>query len=235
MRRKLENQNLPYLSREQVRSLDGWAVRKLGIDSIVLMENAGKNCADIILEHIKASADKKVLILAGPGNNGGDGYVIARHLLKENIQVDIIVCAEKEKIGGDAEKNLTILENMGIKPHFSNIKDESNFKIIKEKAAGCSYILDALLGTGVHGQLRDYYISFVKFLNTIKTPKIAVDIPTGLDCDKGTPLPEAVKADLTVTFAAPKKGFKNPKAKAYTGQIYVADIGFDSRLKENLS
>ncbi len=229
MRKVLEKSKIKFLTREEVRSADSWAINELKVPGVVLMENAGRNFSEILLEKIKDVKDPEVLIICGSGNNGGDGYVIARHLLREKVRAEVVVCADREKIKGDADTNLRILEKMGVKIDHIEI-DPQGLQALKRRAQNCCYIVDGIFGTGIKGQVRGKYPELVNTINELGIKVASIDIPSGLDCDTGEPLGVSIEADFTVTFLAPKKGFENPRSKAYTGQVYVADIGVDLSL-----
>lgn len=212
------------MTREEVRGFDARAIETLGIPGVVLMENAGKNCADLITDRLKGKGD--ICIFCGTGNNGGDGYVIARQLVNAGINVQIVICGDSEKVKGDAKINLDIVRKMNI-PEISIAFDKDIAVQISELAGQSDMIVDAIFGTGLTGKLRDRYIEIIEQINGLGKEVIAVDIPSGLDCDTGDPLPIAIKAAVTVTFVAVKKGFTYAHSTAYTGDVYVASIGID--------
>jgi hydroxyethylthiazole kinase-like uncharacterized protein yjeF len=209
--------NCRIMTRTEVRAVDVWAIGTVGIPGVVLMENAGSGAAGIIAERLGSAAGKRVCIFCGGGNNGGDGYVIARHLYNVGCLVKVLICTDRIKIKGDALINLQIVENMNLDIEFVD-------------PAAClvpdsDIIIDAIFGTGLTGQLRGNYIKLIETINTIDVDTIAIDIPSGLDCDEGRPLGAAIKAAATITFVAAKKGFTKENAKDYTGDIYVVSIG----------
>lgn len=215
------------LTGRQIRDFDGWAIKSAGIPGVVLMENAGRSCAEIIIEQLNKSAGRKVCIFCGTGNNGGDGFVIARHLVNAGFEAVIAVLGNITKIKGDAEINYKIASNMNIP---LNEFDSSSGQIeedIEKITGGCDLLVDAIFGTGLKGALTNGFDLIVKKINSLGKRVVAVDIPSGLDCDTGKPLGDAVKASITVTFAAAKKGFTNPLAAEYTGKIYIASIGIE--------
>ncbi|MHC4743819.1 MAG: NAD(P)H-hydrate epimerase [Planctomycetota bacterium] len=215
------------MSRDEVRGVDAWAINELGVPGVVLMENAGRSCAEFIIEKLEGSGGRKVCIFCGTGNNGGDGYVIARHLLNSGFEAATVICGDYEKIRDDARINLEILERMGGAIEQLAAKDGGSPGRIEELAEGADMIVDALFGTGLAGQLRDGYGELVESINGLDFPIFAVDIPSGLDCDSGRPLGAAIRAAYTVTFVAAKKGFANPDAVEFTGEIYIASIGVE--------
>jgi hydroxyethylthiazole kinase-like uncharacterized protein yjeF len=215
------------MTKDQVRSVDSWAINELGIPGVVLMENAGRSCAELIQEKLKDITAPKVCIFCGTGNNGGDGYVIARHLLNNGYKVQVVICGDPQKIKGDAKINLDVLEKLGQPMDQLNPRDNDVPARIKKFTADADMIVDGLFGTGLSGQLRDDYIRLIENINDCDCPILAVDIPSGLDCDTGRPLGAAVKANWTVTFVAVKKGFVCEGAASYTGDIFVASIGIE--------
>jgi hydroxyethylthiazole kinase-like uncharacterized protein yjeF len=217
------------MTREEVRAFDSWAINTLGIPGVVLMENAGRSCAELIADKLKDVAEPKVCIFCGTGNNGGDGYVIARHLINSGIRVTVVVCGDRNKIKGDAKTNLDILERMGRPVELLNPADRDMADQVKLVSAGAGIIVDSLFGTGLRGQLSDEYRRLIESINACNSPVLAVDIPSGLDCDAGEPLGGAIRAAWTVTFVAVKKGFVSANTDQYTGEIFVASIGIAAR------
>lgn len=213
------------MTRQQVRDFDKWAIESLKIPGVVLMENAGKNFADIIMPDIRQAGLKKICIFCGTGNNGGDGYVIARHLENNNFQTKIVIVGDIGKIAGDAKVNLEIIRNIGLQIENLGTAEMVSQNIIADLMKDCDLVIDAIFGTGLTGQLRPEYQSLINAINSAGRDIIAVDIPSGLDCDTGTPLGCALKAKRTITFAAMKQGFLNAAAKQYTGKVDVASIG----------
>ena len=215
------------MSRDEVRAFDAWAINELGVPGVILMENAGRGCTEIIIEKLSRITGRNVCIFCGTGNNGGDGYVIARHLYNEGFLVHVVICGKKEKVKGDALINLKIIDGMDISikellPSGANVADK-----VAQVCAENDLIVDALFGTGLTGRLRKDYVELVQAINSADKPIVAVDIPSGLDCDTGRVLGAAVKAATTVTFVAVKKGFKSLEAARYTGEVYVASIGIE--------
>jgi hydroxyethylthiazole kinase-like uncharacterized protein yjeF len=216
------------LTRKQVRRCDEIAMERFGIDGLVLMENAGGAAARFILSRLKVAVESYVLIFAGTGNNGGDGFVVARHLANSRVTVSLVICGSRERIKGDALANLKIVEKMTLPiTWIESTNPESIFQMVRSIAEQCraEIIVDALLGTGTTGELREPIRSSIEAINQLETPVIALDIPSGLDCDTGLPLKAAIHAGHTVTFAAMKKGFSDSSSKDFTGDITIASIG----------
>ena len=210
------------LSRSQVREVDRRAVEDWGVPGVVLMENAGRCAADAMEEFFGPAESRLVAIVAGTGNNGGDGFVIARHLHIRGAAVIVFLIGEREKMTGDAPVNFAILEKLGfdIRPC-----DTDALAALAEELNACDLVVDAVGGTGITGPLRGDAAAAVAQINSAGRPVVAVDIPTGLDCDTGAAHDPTVKADLTVTFVARKTGFDAPGAAEFTGDVVVADIG----------
>jgi len=215
------------MTRDQVRSFDSWAINTLGIPGVVLMENAGRSCAELIKNELKTIANPKVCIFCGTGNNGGDGYVIARHLLNCGFSVSVVICGDKAKVKGDAKINLDILEGMGQSIEQLNLAADDVAEKVKACTDSADMIVDGLFGTGLKGQLSGQYQKLIETINAQGIPILAVDIPSGLECDSGVPLGAAARAKYTVTFVAVKKGFTVSGAADFTGRVFVASIGVE--------
>ena len=228
MEKYLPNKEWVVMSRAQVRAVDQWAINTLGVPGVVLMENAGRSCAELIKEKLAGNSEPKVCIFCGTGNNGGDGYVIARHLLNSGFKVSVVICGDLGKIKGDAKINLDILERMGQPIDQLDLKGGDIPSRIKVFTAGADMLVDGLFGTGLNGQLSDVYKKLIESINGEDCPVLAVDIPSGLDCDTGEPLGAAIRANYTVTFVAVKKAFTSAGAVSqYTGDIFIASIGVE--------
>mmetsp|Transcript_6067 Transcript_6067/g.9819 ORF Transcript_6067/g.9819 Transcript_6067/m.9819 type:complete len:237 (-) Transcript_6067:8-718(-) len=217
------------LNREEVRLVDANA-EKMGQPGIVLMENAGLGLTKEVedeLSQLSAPAGAVVGIVCGRGNNGGDGYVCARHLQLRGYTPKIAFCGDRAKADRkqDYGINLTVVENFGIS--VTDVTDGEQLSSLLGEW-NPTLLVDAMLGTGLTGELRDDYKSWISALNASKAPIIAVDIPSGLDCDTGLPLGASVKACKTVTFVARKIGFDQPGAEDYTGKVVVVSIGCPS-------
>jgi len=217
------------MTRDEVRSFDAWAINSLGIPGVVLMENAGRSCAELIEDKLKDIVEPKVCVFCGTGNNGGDGYVIARHLINCGVRVLVVVCGDRNKIKGDAKINLDILEQMGESIERLNPYDQDIAGQIERLGTSADIIVDGLFGTGLRGQLSDEYKRLIESINACNIPVLAVDIPSGLDCDTGEPLGAVIRAEWTVTFVAVKKGFVSGNTAQYTGEIFIASIGIATR------
>ncbi|MHC4592656.1 MAG: NAD(P)H-hydrate epimerase [Planctomycetota bacterium] len=215
----------PALSRDEVRELDRVAIEDYGINGLILMENAGRWCARAASRVLGKAEGRKVTVVCGRGNNGGDGFVVARHLTNWGAHVDVLLLAAAEDVlqgGGETAANLSIILNMGIPLHEADSAEEIAEAV--GAASNSDLLVDGLLGTGARGEVREPFRSAIRAINESECPVLAIDVPSGLDCDTGKPLGEAVRADRTVTFVARKIGFTQPGAQEYTGRVEVAEI-----------
>jgi hydroxyethylthiazole kinase-like uncharacterized protein yjeF len=215
------------MTREQVRAVDSWAIGQIGVPGVVLMENAGRSAAELAREKLAHVDRPRVCVVCGTGNNGGDGCVIARHLLNSGVAVTVVLCGDREKVRGDAKINLDILERMGCAIEPLDAGAAGFDSRLRALAGDAELIVDALFGTGLQGGLREPWPALIDAINGLGRPILAVDIPSGLDCDTGRPLGTAIRAAHTVTFVAVKKGFTAPSAAEYLGDLYIASIGIE--------
>ena len=224
------------LTREQVRRVDALAIERYGMTGLVLMENAGRGAVDALLEFDPAlhgidrsiDAVPQVVILCGKGNNAGDGFVIARHLEIRGVAATVLLLAPPSELAGDALANHAILQHTDVP-----IVDLSHGPLesqLAQQAAGARWLVDAILGTGATGEPREPFATAILWMNAQPARRLAVDVPSGLDCDTGRAAAATVRADLTTTFVAAKPGFLVPQAKPYVGELRVIDIGVPLRL-----
>jgi len=219
---RLTPADLPALTREQIRETDRRAIEDYGIPGIVLMENAARNAANIIRTFPPAGAS--VAIVCGAGNNGGDGFAIARHLHNKNVPVTLFLAVPHDKLTGDAETNYKIARRIGL-PIIPCATDADRPEAVAQLAE-IPIIVDALLGTGFHGEVRAPLDKVIDMINHRDDATIvSIDVPSGLDCDSGAPSNATVRATETITMAARKIGFAQPNAAAWTGRVHVVDIG----------
>lgn len=214
---------MKYLTRQQMTRLDRMAIETYHIPALILMENAGRAVAQEVLRIIKQPGRAFVSVLCGPGNNGGDGLVAARHLFNQGVKVKLFYFGKISRIidRGETGVNLRIVLKMGLP-----IKEAVDIPVnqILRQINKSKLIIDALFGIGLQRPLTGRLRELIEGINHLNKSVITVDVPSGLDCDKGIPWGVAVKATRTVTFGAPKLGFKKPSARKYTGKIIVADI-----------
>lgn len=214
------------LNREQSREVDRLATEKYAMPSIILMENAGRGTAEYLLSQ---KLKDPVIICCGKGNNGGDGFVIARHLDIHQIPVQVLLFAKPQELTPDAKINHEIVVRAGI-PVINFLEQDLND--LQKLISSANWTIDALFGTGLQGAVRAPYDKIITSINSHAKNILAVDIPSGLDCDEGTPLGVAIKATCTATFVAMKKGFLTQKAQEYLGKVTIIDIGIPSSLLE---
>ena len=212
------------LSRDQVREVDRRAIDYYGIPGIVLMENASRGLAQFARQELAGSSSPRVAIVTGTGNNAGDGFAVARHLHNAQCSPIVLIAGPEPRIAGDARINLQIIKRMGLCLKLLT-QDQRGLDQLGDELQRADLVIDAIFGTGLSGQVRGFYKDVIEQINSSSTPVLAVDIPSGLDCDTGQPLGLAVRAQTTVTFVARKIGFDAPGADAYTGQVFVVDIG----------
>ncbi len=212
----------------QMRALDRAAVEEFSVPSILLMENAGRSLVDVFIKALGPdSLKKKILICCGKGNNGGDGFVMARRLLMLGYQTETVLMASSKEYKGDAAVNRTILEKFlpsrDLLWHFKNEKETLDRLVNSMSKA--DWIVDALLGTGALSELREPYLTVVRQINRSGKPVFSVDIPTGLNGDSGLVTGDAVRAAVTCTLAGIKKGLLMKSAQEYVGRLETGDIG----------
>lgn len=205
------------ISIAQAKAFDQQAQEKFGVPSIVLMENAGRSVAEEALKMLRGK--KKVAVVCGVGNNGGDGLVAARHLLNANCKVSLYLVGKKNKIKADPSVNLKIVKKMGQKVVW--VRSLADLKDINRT----DLIIEGLFGIGLASKVRDPYDGIIAFLNKNQKPILSIDVPSGLDADTGQVLGLAVKAKKTITFIALKKGFFKELGPQCCGTIIVKDIG----------
>lgn len=214
------------LSREQVRRVDQICIEEYGLPGIVLMENAARSAADVAMQMLSGTGGR-VSILCGGGNNGGDGLAIARHLHNRGFHVEI-AAAWLKPLKGDAAIHDRVVREMGL-PIESLLLGEADRRTLDEQRsllAGADLLIDALFGTGFQGPTAGPFRPLLSSLSTWCPSVLAVDLPSGLDCDTGEPTGDAcVRATRTVTFVAEKLGFANPRSREFTGDVVIGDIG----------
>jgi NAD(P)H-hydrate epimerase len=221
--------DVPARTREDVRLLDSTAIEHYRIPGIVLMENAGWRAAREAYAMLGFEPGGGVLVLAGPGNNGGDGFVVARHLAGWGVGVEVVLVAAREKVMDDALTNLKLAEESGVRVRQA-ASPEAVESALAEDISGCALVVDAILGTGLSGKVRGPAARAIEILNESGARVLAIDTPSGLDANTGEVLGVAAKAERTVTFAFPKKGFFAGEGRARTGEIVVADISMPRAL-----
>jgi NAD(P)H-hydrate epimerase len=266
----------PVSTRAQSREIDRRAIDEYGFTGLVLMENAGRGCVDV-LERVGLNVHDSVVILCGKGNNAGDGFVIARHLAIRGYRSRVLLLCPPAELRGDAATNFAILAKCDVPIiDVAGLLTEpaGRFEIsltfdregagsgdprttvdLSSALAGpasaptelvqqlnrhgqdATWLIDAMLGTGAHGEPRAPFDSAIAWLNNQRPQArvLAVDVPSGLDCDTGQTPAHTVRADHTCTFAAMKAGFAAAPAKPYVGTVHVCDIGVPPRLIDEVA
>jgi NAD(P)H-hydrate epimerase len=202
------------LTAAQMREADRRCIEELGIPGAVLMNNAGT----AVFAHVKSGP---VGVVCGKGNNGGDGYVVARLALLAGLDPKVVLIADPEAITGDAKTFLDAYKRLGGEIVVANAESDAQQALAALSDCGC--IVDALLGTGISGEVRGPARAAIEAWPKVRT--IAVDLPSGLDAETGEPCGCAVRAEVTVTLQYAKTGLVQPAAKPYVGTLEVADIG----------
>ncbi len=222
------------LTREQTQRVDRLAAENLGIPSVVLMENAAINATAVILDELLDGLDltpsqARVAVVCGGGNNGGDGYAIARHLHNWGVDVALFAVKNPDELDGDAAINHRVCHNMGLP--IAQLLEPPAIERAFDDLQARDLLVDAILGTGFHGQPRAPIDTVLAVCDRLDHPAVvAIDVPSGLDCDTGEPCPHAIRADLTITFVERKVGFDQPAAAPHLGRVVVADIGIPPEL-----
>ena len=216
------------LNAAEMANIDRTTIDKIQIPGIVLMENAGVGVVEEIENILEDVTGKQIVIFCGKGNNGGDGYVIARHLYDRGADVAVFLAGKKEASKGDARINLNILENMGIEvTEISSLEEISPFHHI-------DVVVDALLGTGVTGAVTGFLAELINYINSLDAPIVSVDLPSGMETDTGAVHGACVHADFTVTMAHLKTGLLFSPARDHAGEISVIDISVPPEVSEAL-
>ena len=207
---------------EQMREMDRLTIHEHGVPSLALMERAGACTAEAILENFAGAAKNGVLVVAGKGNNGGDGFVVARLLGKARVPCDVALLARRDELTPDAAHNCRAFEegNGTIIEITSGRLD-----IFERELAGKGLLVDAILGTGIRSAVRGFYAEVISLMNASGIPIIAVDIPSGLDSDRGAPLGVSIQAEMTVSLGYAKLGQVIYPGIDFVGDLVVADIG----------
>lgn len=224
------------LTRAAARELDRLATEEFGLPSIVLMENAAIHLADVCLDLFDGEAGAGVVVVCGPGNNGGDGYACARHLANAEVPVRVVRVGPAPR-EGDAGVNLRVLERMGVTVVDAGADAAGAVHRAAGMVGGPALVVDALFGTGLDREVGPPFDGAIRAINELGARGVVVvsaDVPSGLDADRGEPLGVAVRASATVTFAGLKPGLMALSAQGYVGEIHVCGIGAPASLASRL-
>lgn len=216
------------VSAEEMRGIDRRASQEYGVTSLILMENAGIRVVEVAETFLENCPLRRVVIVAGKGNNGGDGLVVARHLMNSGAQVDTFLLGDPQEMPPDTLVNYEILKKMGAR--LFPLKDEDGLNRLFLSTLSADLIIDALYGISFRGPLREFDSQVVSIMNQSRKPIVAVDIPSGVEADTGRVTGEAVRASWTVTLALPKLGLLVEPGCSFAGRVTVADISIPSRL-----
>ena len=224
---------VPPVTRERARVFDTVAAQTYAMQGLALMENAGWGAAREAFMMLNNPGSAAVTVFCGRGHNGGDGFAIARHLRWWQVRVQVFLLGARGMLLDDPRTQLEILEDEGVQ--MLEILDHAQVASAAEAAAKATLVVDALLGTGLSGPVRPNIAALIRALNHAGTPVLAVDCPSGLDCNLGTPLGVCVRAARTATFAAPKAGFTRSQGPHLTGNVVVVDISLPKGLAERVA
>ncbi len=216
------------LTSEEMRAVDRAAIEGLGIPGLVLMENAGRSVVEALAAGFPDLPEERVVVVAGRGNNGGDGFVVARHLFLSGVPVSVLLVTSRGEVRGDAAVNLSIAGKLGVP--IREAPDLAAWRGHRKELAAATIIVDALFGTGLAKPLEGLFAAVVEDINASRAFKVAVDIPSGLSGDSFELIGPAVRADLTVALAAPKIAHIFPPAAELAGALMFADIGIPGGL-----
>ncbi|MBK8943253.1 MAG: NAD(P)H-hydrate dehydratase [Polyangiaceae bacterium] len=254
---------IPVLSRSQMRAFDRCAIEDCQVPGVVLMENAGRGAADVLsaliaaepprrrtsmaqrravfpTRHVRAPGqpasyplDARVVIVCGTGNNGGDGFVVARHLLARGAEVSVVLTGVAEQVTGEARINHDAFVDLG--GTCSELPADASLKPLIEELRDADFVVDAIFGTGLTRPIEGHLVQVIDAINDARARTVALDVPSGLDADSGAPLGTAVRADHTVTFGHLKVGLLTPDGARLAGQVHVVDLGVaDARILEQV-
>jgi NAD(P)H-hydrate epimerase len=218
-------------TRQEIREVDRRAIEEFGVPSLVLMENAGRGAAELLRA---LGIHGRVVICCGKGNNAGDGFVIARHLDNLHIPVNVLLFARPEELTPDAAVNYGIIAKASL-PIAIHAELPLDCAAVRKALDDAEWIVDALFGTGLSGPVRPPFNETIAAINATGARVLAVDIPSGLNCDSGEPMGPTVRATHTATFVGLKTGFMSAAAKDWLGQVHVVDIGAPRAVLERAS
>ena len=214
-----------------MRQIDKRAIEEFGIPAIILMENAGYKASCIALDMISKEKERRVICVCGRGNNGGDGFVCARHLINKAVETDVFLLGNPDKLKGNAKINYQILKNMN--EAIRILKNKEDFSFFRRRLNEAALLIDAIFGIGLSGEVKEPYKKIINLMNQSKKPILAIDVPSGLDATEGNILGACIKAAKTITFALPKTGFIKNDGSSSVGELITADISIPKILLKN--
>jgi len=216
----------------EMRELDRRAIEEVGIPSLVLMENAGRTAYQVLCREFPGLKGP-VAVVAGRGNNGGDGFVVARYLANTGREVAVFLLGREDEVKGDARVNLELLHYLGVE--VAEVTGEADLNPAAHRLARSALVVDALLGTGLNAPVTGLMAAMIERVNGLRPPVLAVDMPSGLSADTGEPLGAAVQAEVTVTFGWPKVGQVLPPGRDYVGRLWQVDLGMPPGLAREVT
>jgi hydroxyethylthiazole kinase-like uncharacterized protein yjeF len=220
------------LNSAQMRDADRRTIEEIGIPSLVLMENAGRQAVAAMEAVYSDLLDRQIAVLCGRGNNGGDGFVIARTLVQRGADVSVFLIGRVTDVRGDARLNLEILGRLGVT--VVEIADSQAWELHFSEVSNCTLIVDAIFGTGLKSPVSGLIESVIADVNASEIPVVAIDLPSGLSADSPDPIGPSIEAGLTITLAAPKVPLVLPPAEMRAGDIVIADIGIPDAILDGV-
>src|SRR6266446_10442643 len=220
------------LNAAQMREADRRTIEDIGIPSLVLMENAGRQAVAAMEAMYNDLLERQVAVLCGRGNNGGDGFVIARTLAQRGVDVAVFLIGQVSEVRGDARTNLEILGRLGLT--VVEVADSQAWELHFSELSDCTLIVDAIFGTGLNAPVSGLIQSVIADVNASGITVVSIDVPSGLSADAVEPIGESIEADTTVTLGAPKLPLVLPPGETRAGDIVIADIGIPADVIESL-
>src|SRR5438876_3492515 len=220
------------LNAAQMREADRRTIEDIGIPSLVLMENAGRQAVAAMETMYSDLSERQVAVLCGRGNNGGDGFVVARTLIQRGIDVSVFLIGRVADVRGDARTNLEILGRLGLT--VVEIADSQSWELHFSEIGDCTLIVDAIFGTGLNAPVSGLMETVIADVNASGVPVVSIDLPSGLSADSPEPIGDCIDASMTVTLAAPKLALVLPPGEEHAGDVVIADIGIPHEVIEGV-
>src|SRR6058998_3726601 len=220
------------LNSAQMREADRRTIDEIGIPSLVLMENAGREVVAAIEAVYSDLSERRVAVLCGRGNNGGDGFVVARTLIQRGVDTSVFLLGRVADVRGDARTNLEVLGRIGVT--VVEVADSQAWELHFSEVSDCTLIVDAIFGIGLNAPVSGLIESVIADVNASGIPVVAIDLPSGLSADSAEPIGPSIEAGLTVTLGAPKLPLVLPPGETHAGDIVIADIGIPGEIFESV-
>ncbi len=216
----------------EIQEMDRETIESFGLPGMVLMENAGRGAFGILQKTFPDIRKKRVGVASGRGNNGGDGFVIARYLSGIGVKATVYLFAQRSSVKGDAATNLNLLDHLGVSVR--EITDKTSLLQNQDEMSKNEIWVDAIFGTGLNSEVKDFFKIVIDFLNSLKRPIVSVDIPSGLNADTAMPSGAVIRAHTTVTFGFPKTGHILFPGADFTGNLEIIDIGIPPHIVQKI-